>query len=153
MTGTYYYIHPFGVSADDLAAIPAEPPGDGSVSYLNGWTPPYEQDLILNPLTALPIPRGQMNQLFLDITTNIQQYQQFGTPFWVTASQNESIPLPYPIYARVYFNNLVYENQVANNTAMPGTDDTWLLISAAATGVPTGTVLDFAGKVERPMLN
>ena len=147
MAGTYYYVFPFGKNADDLTAIPTNAAGDGSVSYFAGWTPPYELDLIADPTHAQPIPRGQMNQLFLDITTNIQQYQQYGTPYFILASQNGSVPFPYPIYARVYYNNLVYENQVAANTATPGTDDTWLLISAAATGVPTGTVIDFAGTV------
>ena len=147
MTGTYYYVYPFGQNADDLAAIPTNAAGDGSVSYYAGWTDPYEYDLIADPTHALPIPRGQMNQLFFDITNNIQQYQQYGTPFWITASQNGSVAFPYPIYARVYYGAQVYENQVAANTATPGTDDTWLLISAAATGVPTGTIIDFAGTV------
>ena len=58
-----YYIYPFGTSADDLTSIPNTPPTDGSVNYQTGWTDAYELDLLTNP-AALPIPRGQMNQLF-----------------------------------------------------------------------------------------
>lgn len=139
-----YYIYPFGENADDLTAIPSSPPVDGSVSYYAGWTDPYEYDLLTNP-AALPIPRGQMNQLFYDITNNIQQYQQYGVPFWITSADNGGSSFMYPIYARAYYMGAVYENQVANNTATPGTDDTWLLLSGNAQGVPIGTIIDFGG--------
>lgn len=139
-----YYIYPFGQNADDLTAIPSPAAVDGSVSYYAGWTDPYEYDLLTTP-AALPIPRGQMNQLFYDITNNIQQYQQYGVPAWITATDNGGVSFPYPIYARAYYLGQVYENQVASNTATPGTDDTWLLLSGNAQGVPIGTVIDFAG--------
>jgi len=141
---TYYYVYPFGQSADDLTAIPTQIAGDGSVSYFQGWTDPYEYNLLSNP-AALPIPRGQMNQLFLDITLNIQEYQQYGTPQFVLSSQNLGSPLPYPIYARVYYSGQVYENQVAGNTVTPGTDNSWLLISGSSNGTRTGTIIDYAG--------
>lgn len=145
MTTPLYYIYPFGQNADDLTAIPAPAAIDGSVSYYYGWTDPYEYDLLTNP-AALPIPRGQMNQLFFDITNNLQEYQQYGTPQWVDSSQ-PGYPVSYPIYARVYYSGLVYENQVASNTSTPGSDDTWLLLSGNIRGVPTGTVIDFAGTI------
>jgi microcystin-dependent protein len=137
----HYYINPFGINADDLTAIPDNAAVDGSVSYYYGWTDPYEYNLLTNP-AALPIPRGQMNQLFFDITLNIQEYQQYGTPQWVTGNT-----VQYPIFARVYYNNLVYENQVANNTATPGTDATWNVVSGNTGGLPIGSVIDFAGVV------
>lgn len=136
-----YFPYPFGISSGDLTAIPDSAAMDGSVSYQQGWTPPYEYDLLTNP-SALPIPRGQMNQLFYDITLNIQEYQQYGTPQWVTGNT-----VLYPIYARVYYNGVVYENQVVDNTATPGTDSTWMAISGNASGLPVGTVIDFAGPV------
>jgi microcystin-dependent protein len=146
MGATFYYIFPFGENADDLTAIPSNPAIDGSVSYHDGWTDPYEFDLNTNP-SALPIPRGQMNQLLLDITTNLQEYQQFGSPNWIAPSDNGGVPFPYPIYARVYYLGNVYENQVALNVNVPGTDTTWLLISGNAQGVVVGQVIDFAGTV------
>lgn len=134
----YYYLYPFGENADDLTSIPTTAAVDGSVSYFAGWTDPYELNLLTNP-SALPIPRGQMNQLFFDITNNLQEYQQYGTPQWVTGNT-----VAYPIYARVYYTGVVYENQVAANTVTPGTDTSWLVISGTGQGVPVGTVLDFA---------
>lgn len=135
----HYYVYPFGINADDLTAIPDNAAVDGSVSYYAGWTDPYEYDLLTNP-AALPIPRGQMNQLFFDITLNIQEYQQYGTPQWVAGNT-----VLYPIYARVYYNNLVYENQVSNNTATPGADATWNVVSGNTGGLPIGTIIDYAG--------
>jgi len=141
----YYYVYPFGLNADDVpATIPTPAAGDGSMSYYAGFTPFYEEDLLTNP-SALPIPRSQFNQLMLDITNNLQEYQQFGTPQFILAAQNLGSAFPYPIYARVYYNGVVYENQVASNTATPGTDNTWLITSGNASGVPIGVMLDFAG--------
>jgi microcystin-dependent protein len=140
-----YYINPFGISADDLpVVIPMTPAVDNSVSYFAGWTPPYEYNLLTNP-AALPIPRAAMNQLIFDITNNLQEYQQYGTPQWITSIQNGGSPFAYPIYAKVYYLGIVYENQVAANTATPGTDTTWVAISGDVLGVPTGTMIDFGG--------
>lgn len=135
----YYYTYPFGQNADDLTSIPTSPAVDGSVSYFYGWTDPYEYDLTTDP-SALPVPRGQMNQLFYDITNNLQEYQQYGSPQWVSGNT-----VAYPIYARVYYSGVVYENQVAGNTVTPGTDNSWNVISANAGGVASGSVFPFAG--------
>lgn len=139
MTTPHYYVYPFGQNADDLTAIPDAPAIDGSVSYFYGWTDPYEYDLLTNP-AALPIPRGQMNQLFFDITNNIQEYQQYGSPQWVVGNT-----VSYPIYARVYYAGQVYESQTAANTNTPGTDNTWAQISAGVQGIPTGSIVPFGG--------
>ena len=137
MSAPRYFTYPFGEFADDLTAIPDSPPPDGSVSYYAGWTDPYEYNLLTNP-AALPIPRGQSNQLYFDITSNIQEYQQYGTPMWYSG-------VSYPIYARVYYTGLVYENQVSSNTATPGADATWRVISGGVSGLPIGTIIDYTG--------
>lgn len=136
-----YFAYAFGEHADDLSAIPVTPAIDGSVSYYYGWTDPYEYNLVTNP-AALPIPRGQMNQLFYDITNNLQEYQQYGTPQWVTGNT-----VSYPIYSRVYYLGVVYESQVASNTVTPGTDATWRVISGNVGGIPIGTTIDFCGPI------
>lgn len=146
MTALAYFVYPFGQNADDLTAVPVSAAGDGSVSYYAGWTDPYEYNILTNP-AALPIPRGQMNQLFFDITTNLQQYQQYGTPNWITSAQNLGTPFPYPIYARVYYMGIVYENQVPSNTATPGADSSWTPISGNQQGVETGTIIDFVSPI------
>ena len=143
----FYYYYPFGENADDLPApIPVETDPSGAVSYYQGWTPPYEANLLTDP-AALPIPRDQMNQLFYDITFNLQQYQQYGTPNFITTSDNQGTPFPYPIYARVYYLGEVWENQEAANTTLPGVDESWSKISGSFTGVRPGTIIDFAGVV------
>ena len=141
-----YFYYPFAEDGDVLPLpITAQP--SGVVSYQNGYGTDYELDLLTNP-DALPIGRTTMNQLFLDITTLLQQYSQYGVPLFITTAQNQGVPFPYPIYARVNYAGVVYENQVAANTVLPGLDNTWLVISAGgASGVSTGTVLDYAGFV------
>lgn len=124
MSAPRYFVYPFGQDADDLTSIPDAAAMDGSVSYQDGWTPPYELDLLTQP-SALPIPRGQMNQLFFDITSNLQELQKYGSPMWYSG-------VSYPINSKVYHSDLVYESQVGSNTATPGVDDTWLVISGAS---------------------
>ena len=81
-----------------------------------------------------------MNQLFYDITNNLQQYQQYGTPPWFSG-------VSYPLYSRVYYLLQVYESQIGSNTNTPGTDSTWVALGGNVQGVETGTIIDFAGLV------
>lgn len=134
---TYYYVYPFGENADDLVEIPTSAAVDGSISYYAGYTDPYEYDLLTNP-NALPVARGSFNQLMFQATQNIQQYQQYGTPNWITSADNLGSPFEYPIYARVYYGDNVYENLVADNTATPGADSTWLLVSGTTDSIQVG---------------
>ena len=147
MAANPYFFYPFGVDNGELMEIPMTTQPDGSISYQQGYGPDYELDLLTNP-DAIPIGRDTMNQLFFDITTQLQQYSQYGTPFWITTAQNQGTPFAYPKYSRVYYTDgNVYENQVTGNTTAPGVDNTWLLISGDATGVLTGTTIDYAGFV------
>lgn len=133
----YYYVYPFGVNADDLTAIPTAAAVDGSVSYQDGWTVPYQYDLETNP-SALPIPRGQMNELFLQITQNIQWLQQYGAPAWITSADNLGTPYPYSVNAIVRFGTSVYQSLVSSNTSTPGTDSNWLDISGGSSSIQVG---------------
>lgn len=144
---------PFG-SNGDLTAIPIPTQGDGQESYNQGFTVNYQQDLIETD-TALPISRAQFNQLMFDITNNIQQYQTFGTPLWITAAQNDNgsgpTPFSYGLYARVAYDAgsglQIWENQVSGNTNTPGPLSTtgWVLCNVSSVGVPAGTIIDFGG--------
>lgn len=139
-----YFLFPFATGGD-ATPIPEPTQGSGAVSYEQGYGPYYALNLLTDPL-ALPIGRLTMNQLFFDITSQLQQYSQYGTPPFITSLQNGGSPFPYPQYARVYYTDgQVYENQVNMNTVLPGTDTSWLKISGDATGVLTGTMLDYAG--------
>ncbi len=148
-----FFAYPFGVDGD-LTAIPNPSQAGGLVSYQTGFTINYEYNLATNP-SAYPIPRTQFNQLMYDITNAIQQYQTDAIPQFITSSETvDSNPYPYNIYAQVRYNvgspgsdgsgTLVYENQVQGNTATPGADNTWSVISGAGTIMP-GTMLDFGG--------
>lgn len=141
---TYYYVYPFGQNADDLTAIPTSAAGDGSMSYYAGYTDPYEYDLLTNP-NALPVARGSFNQLMFQATGNIQQYQQYGTPFWITSADNLGVPYAYAVSARVYYGGVVYENQLDGNTSTPGDNNTWLVISGNQSSFQAGMIMDWAG--------
>ena len=125
-----YFFNAFGINADDAAPIPVTGTNSGPVNYNWGWTDPYEYNILTNP-SALPIPRGAMNQLMLDITAQLQQYSQYGAPFFITTAQNQGTPFAYPIYAQVYHSGNVYRNTVAGNVTTPP-DPSWLLISQSA---------------------
>lgn len=148
MPTTKFYKYPFGVTGDRSAIsnepAPLTPANSGVVTYEYGFTPNYEYDLATDP-NALPIPRNQSNQLYYDITLNIQQYQTQGTPNFITSADNGGTAYAYPIYARCLYSGQLYENQVAGNTQTPGVDSTWSVISGGAQSVPTGTIIDFAG--------
>ena len=142
-----FFAYPFAVDGDKLA-IP-NPTTANTVSYQSGFPINYEYDLATNP-AAKPIPRNQFNELMYEVTLAIQQYQTEGTPDWILAADTVlGTPYAYDIYARVRYDAgggmKVYENQVASNTATPGADATWQVISANTQGVQPGTIIDFGG--------
>ena len=151
---TYFYVYPFGVNAASGELEPVSTLDAGTlISYSKGWPINYEQDL-LTISTAEPISRQQTNQMFYDITNNINQYQTQGVPFWIQPSQNipAATPYPYTQYARVVYDAgaglQIWENQIPNpgvNITIPGADESWLLISGNQQGVQPGTIIDFGG--------
>lgn len=145
---TKYFKYAFAVDGTTIA-IPNTGANPGDVSYQYGFTSYYEDALGTDP-NALPIPRPQSNDLYFDITSNIQQYQQYGNPELITSADNSPDgAFPYPLYATVFYdagNGLqLWENQVAANTTLPGVDSTWLLANVASVGNPPGTIIDFGG--------
>ena len=150
-----YFLYPFASASDGgVDTIPINNTGadSGTVNYQNGWTPNYEYPST-NP-SSLPVPRPQMNQLFLDITAALQQLQTQGYPLWVAPASGSPLvggPVSYPIYATVAYDAgsgiQIWESQIGSNTSVPGADANWLLISGNAQGVPPGTVIDFAGVI------
>jgi microcystin-dependent protein len=137
-----YFVYPFAV-AGTVGAIPPTASPD-VLSYQYGFGVDFELPLNTNP-SALPIPRGQFNQLMNDITSTLQTLYQYGTPPFILASQNLGVAFPYPIYARVYYSGQVWENQVAANTTTPGTDESWFQVSASFDSIQSGMIIDYAG--------
>lgn len=144
MSADIYIRFPFGVDSDALTAFPMAADPDGAVSFEDGYTPPYQQNLNTTP-GALAINRGQMNYLFYVLSLANQQYQQVGTPNWIDSTSNGGTPFPYQIYARVIYGNVIYESRTNANTSTPGADANWVIISGNNAGVPVGCVIDMYG--------
>jgi hypothetical protein len=146
----YYFKYPFAIDGD-VTAIPPDPQPDGSVSYQDGYTINYEQNLLTVP-TALPIDRAQFNQLMYAITSNVAYYQQHALPYWISSTDNLGTPYAYDQYAQVRYNigspgndgpgTLNYINMIDGNTSTPGADNTWLPI-----GYYVGDQILFASSV------
>src|SRR6202034_3045616 len=139
ITPNKYFLFPFA-SAGDTAAVPDPVQSGGTVSYAQGWGPFYALQLGVDP-SALPIPRPQSNQILQDITQALQQYQQWGIPNYILASQNGGVPFPYQPWAYCLYDDasgsgpLPYQNLVAANTNVPSiagvVQPGWSLISGS----------------------
>lgn len=143
-TALPFFLYPFATVGNVPSSVPPIPnTGTNSdpVNYQNGWTVPYEYPT--SNSSYLPVPRTSFNQLFLDITTALQQFQWQGVPLWV--SPGAGGPTAYKLYSHVLYSNTIWESQVDTNTSIPGADNNWLPISGNAQGVLPGTIIDFAG--------
>lgn len=144
-----FFLYPFATGGDKTA-IPNATQPSGSMSYNQGFGLDYQLNQATDP-QAKPIPRDQFNQLMFDVTDAIRQYQTNGFPDWITSADNGGVPFEYPLFAIVRYDAgggvQLYENQVADNTATPGADATWTVISGNVLGVPAGTTIDFSGVV------
>lgn len=145
-----YYIEAFGVNGDRTPVVPNTDPT--AVSYDQGWNFNYQRDLVTDP-AALSPTRQQENDLMFAATQNIQNYQQFGTPEFITTSDNGGVAFPYGIGAMTRYSAsgtapfVTYINRVDNNTAIPGADETWVPLSNNAFRVHAGNPnLFFAGQ-------
>ncbi len=131
-----YIVYPFGVSGDQTT-IPDPTQVSGTVSFQQGWPFNYQRQIGVDPL-ALPIDRATMNYLFEVITAQIQQYQQFGFPEWITSANNGGTPYAYDFGAVVRYSatgNPPFTTYVstlagtATNTDTPGATANWQLIT------------------------
>ena len=126
MTIPKYFDIPFANSGD-VVAVPDATQLDGSVSYEQGYPVTYST---LVSSGGLNIERTKMNQLFNDVTLNLQQLQNYGVPAWYAAAT-------YNKYSTVlYTDGIVYQSLVDTNlNVIPTSDATkW---SPVALGNPT----------------
>ena len=109
--------------------------GDGTANYPQGWTNSYQTAIASGGKTvSLPI----MNQLFLDITNNLQQWQLYSVPTWYSTAT-------YPQYAKVlYTDGKVYKSTVNSNTSTPSISSTWLLETLSTPLVSANNLSDVA---------
>ena len=122
-----YFRLPFGVSGTRVTLPDTTP--DSAVSYDTGYTDEYEQDPATNPDARL-IERNIFNQLMFDVTSTLQLYYQTGTPPFIASADNDGNAFTYPQYARVLFNDRVYESITDNNATMPTDTSNWRLVDS-----------------------
>src|ERR1700733_5859944 len=111
MPSSGYFDIPFGVDGT-LITVPDGVQSDGSVSYAQGWGVDYTLPNT-NPSYKY-MPQGQFNQLFFDITTAIQNWQQNTIAPFITSSMNGGTPYSYSMYNMVLFGGVGYIS-VANS--------------------------------------
>ncbi len=128
---TKYFRVPFATSGD-VATIPDDTQIDGSMSYEQGFGPDYE--LEQSDPDAKDVPRDQTNELYKAITENLQQYQQFGVPQFITTADNDGSPFPYSKDAMCRYDagggEIVYVSLVDSNSALPTDTTKWLPLPA-----------------------
>lgn len=122
---------PFAVSGDKTAVPDASQPS-GSVSYEDGFGVDYELDPGVDP-AAKDVPRDETNQLFYDITNAIKEYQEFGTPDFITAALNGGVAFSYSKWARVkYSDGFIYVSKIDTNTDLPTVAASWFKLTEDA---------------------
>lgn len=116
--------------------VPDTVQSDGSVSYTQGYGPDYQ----LAPGTSgAKYPEiNDINQLFNDVTTALQQYQQNGIPPFITSAMNNGSPFSYAQYATVLYGGVAYQSNTANNTDTPPSSK-WNVVSLSSSSQFTGS--------------
>lgn len=133
-----YFLNPFA-EAGDKTAVPDALDPSGFVSYEQGYGFDYERNNDGSDPLAKNIERQKMNELFFDITSNIQQYQQNGVPEFITSANNGGTPYSYSIDAKVRYDDSgtginwrVYRSKANTNIALPTDTTKWELAEYAA---------------------
>lgn len=114
-----------------LTPVPDAAQVSGTVSYNQGFTPPYSL-APTNP-SALLVGRGEFNQIMNDITTAIQNWQQNGIPPFITSAMNGGTPFAYAQYAIVFEGGTAYQSLIPDNTDTPPSAN-WSVLSVAGGG-------------------
>ncbi|MGJ0509070.1 MAG: gp53-like domain-containing protein [Methylocystis sp.] len=123
-----FFRFPFATSGDK-AVIPDATQPAGTVSYEEGFGPDYELDPGVDP-AAKDVPRDETNQLYFDITTALREYQTFGVPDYIEASQNGGVAFEYAKFARVrWTDGKVYVSKVDNNADDPTVAASWQVLN------------------------
>lgn len=138
----HYYIEPFGIGGTFTPAIPNATDPSGFVSYTTGFTLDYQRDLLTDPLAKSPT-YVNFNALLHDATGAIQDLQQNGSAEWISNADNGGTAFVYRFGAIVRYSGsgnppfITYINVADNNTAVPGTDATWLNLALAVQNTRT----------------
>ena len=98
----YFFKKPFAENGD-ITEIPVNDQGEGYVSYEKGWEEGYELDPTQDPEDARNLSRTNFNGLFFNITSVLQEFQRMGANPYITASDNDGEPFPYPEGGLCYY--------------------------------------------------
>lgn len=152
MAGKFFRI-PWA-NTGDKTAIPDDTQPDGKVSYSEGFGPDYQKDQTVDP-TADDVPRPETNELYAQLTENIQQWQTLGVYDFITPAMNDGVPFPYDKWATVVLGGEIFQSIIDANITSPP-DSSWFNVSqltsaitqvfgAATVTTPANTAL-FTGK-------
>lgn len=138
-------------AAGDVSPVPDGTQPGGTVSYESGWGNFYQLQLGMDP-SALPIPRDQSNQLMYDVTLALQQYQEWGTPNFITSAQNNSVAFPYSKYAFAQYDDgtngiRLFQSKVDSNSSLPTNFSTWRWLDNSAGKIIFDDSITFEGTV------
>jgi hypothetical protein len=121
-----YFYEPFAFIGDKTS-IPFPTDSTGLVSFNQGYGPDYALDLNSNP-SAIALDRTKDNFLWYSVTNNLQNYQQYGIPEWITTADNQGAAFPYDIGATVRYRSgssgpfQSYVSLITSNTNTPSND-------------------------------
>lgn len=135
-----YFDEVFG-NAGNLTVVPDAVQIDGSISYTDGWGAFYSQDPAVDPSTALLIDRAQTNQLFFDVTSALQYFQQGNAAAFITSTMNGGSPYSYPAGAVVLNSGVTYVSLVNTNTDTPPSSQ-WAVIALGTALVASNNLND-----------
>jgi hypothetical protein len=134
-----YFYSPFAAEGDQTQ-VTMTVETSGIVSYPQGWTPPYNLNLLTDP-AALAMDRLRFNSVMYDITFALQDLQQYGTPEFIDATDNLGTAYSYGIGAMVRYSSsgeapfILYASTVSENTDTPSlTDGNWQPVKLARSG-------------------
>ncbi len=133
-----YFDIPFAEDGD-LTAVPDAAQTNGSVSYTNGFPILYSTAVASG---GYNFPRAQFNQIMNDVTSAIQEYQQFTTAPYISSAMNGGSPFPYAKYATLlYTDGHIYQSLTAANTVTPANDGVNWAIVDYSQGIPSRSLL------------
>lgn len=126
-----FFKFPFAITGT-RAPIAATDPGTGEVNYPTGYPSPYQ--LPASDPASRNIERDKNNQLYFDITNELQLLQIQGVPDFITTALNGGVPYPYGIGATCMYLGKQYVSRVAANVDLPSVAASWALVRLA--GIP-----------------
>lgn len=100
----------------DVSAVPDATQPNGTVSYTQGFPVTYSTPVASG---GYNVPRTGFNQIFNDITSAIQFFQQGNSSDFITSAMNGGSPYSYSKYNRVQLAGVTYISLEDNNEDEP----------------------------------